>query len=1250
MERGGPFYAELHCLTHFSFQRGASSPEELVQRAWALGYTALAVTDEASVAGVVRAWQALGALERSQADPADDELAALHAARAAAGVAAPLRLLYGSEFRFEDQGTLVALARDLSGWGDVCSFISRCRGAAEKGRYRLPPLAVALAALPGCERLWAPCRGWLQHPETMDFIAGCGRQERAAGLFGMESGDALAPSAARPTALLVELNGDADDALWLLALRRLAAATGLPLVAAGDVHLHVRARKRLHDVLTAIRLGRPVQQCGFALQPNAERHLRPRAALAQVYEPDLLAATLAVAARCSFRLEEVRYNYPLETVPSGLTPTQALRRLTLQGALERYPRSRYPRVPIQIWRYVAKELRLIAECRYEMFFLTVHDIVREARRLGILCQGRGSAANSVVCWCLGITAADPEKSHPLLERFISRARQNEPPDIDVDFEHERREEVIQYIYKKYGRHRAALAATVIAYRTRSALRDVGQALGVDERLVDAFAKDHHWFDTEPPPGRPKAASAPSGGSATDEVVERGGRHHGLAAERLGELAAKVGAAAPPALMRLWLELTDQLRGAPRHLSQHVGGFVLTETPLHRLVAVEPAAMDGAEAWGVGAEEQGAEAKAWADQAALAPWLPRRPALRQVIQWDKDDLEALGMLKVDVLALGMLTAVRRCIDLVGQRRGQPFTRYDITQDDPDTYAMIRLADTVGTFQIESRAQMSMLPRLKPEVFYDLVVQVAIVRPGPISGGMVHPYLKARERRRQGKPIEYELSKYDQPGTQPRLAKALARTLGIPIFQEQVMELSMLAAGFSAEDADRLRRAMAAWKRKGGLGPFEIQLTEGMLANGYSAEFAARIFKQIQGFGEYGFPESHAYSFALIAYESAWLKCHEPEAFLAAMLNSQPMGFYGPSQLIQDARRHGVQVLPPDVAVSGWDCALELESGSEESGSDRDFLEPNRPPDQAQQAQAAINTIADGVVEDVSPVSGPAAEASHELCGSNRSPAQAQTPQEAIKKRVDGAAAKAAPRPAVRLGLRLVKGLDKPAAQRIAQARAQAPLTSVADLARRAGLETRQLNQLAAADALRSLAGHRRQQVWQGSSLKPAPALLHDAPIDEAPLALPAAPEGEEIVHDYAALGLTLRRHPMALLRERLARRGVQTAAQLGQRPHGARVRAAGLVTVRQQPQTARGTIFVTLEDETGPVNVIVWKSLREDDAQRNVLLRARLMAVEGEWQRDVDSGGQVQHLIARRLHDLTPLLGRLAEATTSRDFH
>ena len=1219
-ERGGPFYAELHCLTHFSFQRGASSPEELVQRAWALGYTALAVTDEASVAGVVRAWQALGALERSQADPTDDELAALHAARAAAGVAAPLRLLYGSEFRFEDQGTLVALARDLSGWGDVCSFISRCRGAAEKGRYRLPPLAVALAALPGCERLWAPCRGWLQHPETMDFIAGCGRQERAAGLFGMESGDALAPSAARPTALLVELNGDADDALWLLALRRLAAATGLPLVAAGDVHLHVRARKRLHDVLTAIRLGRPVQQCGFALQPNAERHLRPRASLASVYEPDLLAATLAVAARCSFRLEEVRYNYPLETVPSGLTPTQALRRLTLQGALERYPRSRYPRVPIQIWRYVAKELRLIAECRYEMFFLTVHDIVREARRLGILCQGRGSAANSVVCWCLGITAADPEKSHPLLERFISRARQNEPPDIDVDFEHERREEVIQYIYKKYGRHRAALAATVIAYRTRSALRDVGLALGVDERLVDAFAKDHHWFD------------------------------HELAAHRLGELAATVGAAAPPALMRLWLELTDQLRGTPRHLSQHVGGFVLTETPLHRLVAVEPAAMDGAEAWGVGVEEQGAEAKAWADQAALAPWLPRRPALRQVIQWDKDDLEALGMLKVDVLALGMLTAVRRCIDLVSQRRSQPFTRYDITQDDPATYAMIRLADTVGTFQIESRAQMSMLPRLKPEVFYDLVVQVAIVRPGPISGGMVHPYLKARERRRQGKPIEYELSKYDQPGTQPRLAKALARTLGIPIFQEQVMELSMLAAGFSAEDADRLRRAMAAWKRKGGLGPFEIQLTEGMLANGYSAELAARIFKQIQGFGEYGFPESHAYSFALIAYESAWLKCHEPEAFLAAMLNSQPMGFYGPSQLIQDARRHGVQVLPPDVAVSGWDCALELESGSEESGSDHDFFDPNRPPAQAQQAQAAINTIADSVVEDVSPVSGPAAEASHELCESNRPPAQAQTPQAAIKKRVDGAAAKAAPRPAVRLGLRLVKGLDKPAAQRIAQARALAPLASVADLARRAGLETRQLNQLAAADALRSLAGHRRQQVWQGSSLKPAPALLHDAPIDEAPLALPAAPEGEEIVHDYAALGLTLRRHPMALLRERLARRGVQTAAQLGQRPHGARVRAAGLVTVRQQPQTARGTIFVTLEDETGPVNVIVWKSLREDDAQRNVLLRARLMAVEGEWQRDVDSGGQVQHLIARRLHDLTPLLGRLAEATTSRDFH
>ena len=1160
-----PPYAELHCLTHFSFQRGASSPEELVRRAWALGYTALAITDECSVAGVVRAWSAHKVCARAPepGDAFDDELSAVRAARRAAGVSAPLQLLFGSEFRFDGQGTLVAIARDLHSWGDLCSFITACRRAAPKGHHALPPLAQALAALRRCALLWAPAK---EGSTAIDSIAACALQKSVSGPFDSK------------ITLLAELHGGADDALWLAQLRALSAATGWPLAAAGDVHMHVRARKRLHDVMTAIRVGQPVHACGFALQANAERHLRPRERLAAVYPPDLLAATLAVAARCAFGLDEIQYNYPEEAVIEGLTPTETLAQLTREGAAWRFPKG----VPPRIQGFIDKELALIEECRYEMFFLTVHDIVRWARGQGILCQGRGSAANSVVCYCLGITAADPEKSNPLLERFISKARQNEPPDIDVDFEHERREQVIQYIYRKYGRSRAALSATVICYRRRSALRDVGRALGVDERLIDAFAKDHHWFDD------------------------------GLAAHRLGDLAATVGAAITPALASLWLQLTEQLRGAPRHLSQHVGGFVLTETPLHRLVPLENAAMEGDPVqWADPDAEREAPASAHAICPELERWLPPRPALRQVIQWDKDDLDALGLMKVDVLALGMLTAMRRCLEMVSRRRGRPFTRSDIQSECPETYRMIRRADTVGTFQIESRAQMSMLPRLKPTTFYDLVVQVAIVRPGPISGGMVHPYLKARERRRRGLPITYDRSTNDpapnpadpdDPECQPRLAKALRRTLGIPIFQEQVMEVAMIAADYSAEDADRLRRDMAAWKRKGGLGPHRERLIQGMRRNGYELEYAERIFRQIEGFGEYGFPESHAYSFALIAYESSWLKCHEPEAFLAAMLNSQPMGFYGPAQLVQDARRHGVVVLPPDVTVSGWDCALE-------------------------EAVLALSPAGAG------PGWGPP-HATRQSAG----------PHPSLPPVAEGA------RPAVRLGLRLAQGLNEAAARRIEQARAERPFTSVDDLARRAQLDVKALNQLAAADALITLAGHRRQQVWQGAALKSAPELLRDAPIDEDALVLPAAPEGEEIVHDYAALGLTLRRHPLALLRPRLARWRLRSAQELKAARHGEQVRACGIVIGRQQPGTAKGTIFVTLEDETGPVNVIVWKSVRVAEDQRNALLRSRLLAVQGEWQIGQDSGGHVRHLIAQRFVDLTPLLGRIAGLTTSRDFH
>jgi error-prone DNA polymerase len=716
----------------------------------------------------------------------------------------------------------------------------------------------------------------------------------------------------------------------------------------------------------------------------------------------------------------------------------------------------------------------------------------------------------------------------LFERFISRER-NEPPDIDVDFEHQRREEVIQYIYAKYGRERAALTAVVICWRTRSALRDAGRALGMGLAQIDALAKEHYWFD---------------GSEGAAQRV----RDAGLDPEDLR--------------VRQWLETAAQLLTFPRHLSQHVGGFVLTQGLLTRLVPVENAAMPE----------------------------------RSIIQWDKDDLDAVGLLKVDVLALGMLSAIRRCLALVSARRGVDFRMQDIPGDDPATWDMICAADTVGVFQIESRAQMSMLPRLKPRCFYDLVIEVAIVRPGPIQGGMVHPYL----RRRQGlEPVEYP---------QAALREALGRTLGVPIFQEQVMQIAMLAAGFSAGEADSLRRSMAAWKRKGGVHKFHERIVGGMVERGYTEAFAQGIFRQIEGFGEYGFPESHAASFALLVWVSCWLKRHEPAAFLAATLNSQPLGFYTPSQLVQDARRHHIEVRPIDVTTSDWDCTLEeTEAVTGEMGSDPDFVPP-QPLDQPQ----ALTTKSGS--------------------DPNSPPPEASSPQPSQS-------------PPVRLGLRLVASLTNTAAQRILAARQQHPYTTTEDLALRAALDAGDLKALAAADALTVLSGHRRQQVWDASALHRAPELLREAPTHETPLALIEAGEGEAIAHDYAATGLTLRRHPLALLRPELARWKLLTAIQLRDLPDGSPTRACGIVTVRQQPGTAKGVTFVTLEDETGTVNVIVWKALRE--RQRRELVRARLLAVQGTWQRDVESGGEVRHLIATRLRDLTPLLGDLM--TGSRDF-
>ena len=841
--------------------------------------------------------------------------------------------------------------------------------------------------------------------------------------------------------------------------------------------MHARSRRALQDVLTATRVGTPVDRAGYALFPNGERSLRPLSRLVDLYPPELLAATLEIAARCTFSLEELRYEYPREIVPEGHTPSSWLRQLTAEGLRRRWPGG----APDNVERMVAHELDLIEELRYEAYFLTVHDIVGFARSRGILCQGRGSAANSAVCFCLGITEVDPARMSLLFERFISRER-NEPPDIDVDFEHERREEVIQYLYAKYGRHRAALTATVICYRPRSALRDVAKAMGLDALQVNALARSMQWWD----------------GSKIDE-----GRVREAGLDPDSPVLAKV------------LALARTLLGFPRHLSQHVGGFVIARDRLEDLVPVENAAMPE----------------------------------RTVIQWDKDDLDALGLLKVDVLGLGMLAAIRRAFDLIDGFRGRRWTLATVPAEDPAVYDMIGHAETVGVFQIESRAQMAMLPRMRPRSFYDLVIEVAIIRPGPIQGDMVHPYL----RRRGGlEPVSYP---------SPEVEGVLQRTLGVPIFQEQVMQLAIVAAGFTPGESDQLRRAMAAWKRKGGLGHFEERLITGMRARGYEEEFARQIFRQILGFGEYGFPESHAASFALLVYVSAWLKRHEPAAFTAALINSQPMGFYAPSQLVQDARRHGVEVRPVDAAISEWDCTLE-----------------------------------------------PAA---------------------------DGA-------PALRLGLRLAKGFPETAARRLMAARAGRAFADAQDLAERAQLDRRELGVLAAAGALERLAGHRHRAAWQVAGVEPSLAILPQVRIAEGIPLLRAPREGEDIVADYAHTGLTLRRHPLALLRPKLAARGLLTAAELRERAHGAHVRTAGLVITRQRPGSAQGVTFVTLEDETGQSNLIVWRDVA--DRQRQALIGSRLMAVAGELQME----GEVMHVIVHRIADLSRWLGRLA--APSRDFH
>jgi error-prone DNA polymerase len=984
-----PDYAELHCLSNFSFLRGASHPEELVERAAALGYAALALTDECSFAGAVRAHQA--------------------------AKECGLKLIHGTEIKVDDT-KMVLLASDRRSYGAISALITAGRRRSRKGAYSLSRSDVEALAGSGTLVLSVS-----QSEEDASWLA-----ERFHGHAWIAA----------------ELHCGPNDRAKLCSLNDLSRKTGLPMVASGDVHMHLRSRRRLQDVLTAVRLGKPVAECGQALHPNAERHLRLRLRLAQLYPAELLAQTLQIAARCDFSLDSLRYEYPAELVPENETPAGWLRKLTEEGLRWRFPAG----VPPKVAGLVEHELALIAELAYEPFFLTVHDIVRFARGAGILCQGRGSAANSVVCYALGITEVDPARMNMLFERFVSRER-NEPPDIDVDFEHQRREEVIQYVYSKYGRGRAALAATVICYRPKSAVRDAGKALGLPLEEVDRMAQAFAFWETRIPPDNPVYA------------------------------------------------LAAMLVGFPRHLSQHVGGFVISRGPLAELVPIENAAMPE----------------------------------RTVIQWDKDDLEALGLLKVDVLALGMLSAIRKALDLINLKI------QDVPPEDPAVYAMIQKADTLGVFQIESRAQMSMLPRLRPATYYDLVIEVAIVRPGPIQGGMVHPYLR---RRRGLEPLAYP---------SPGVRRVLERTLGVPIFQEQVMELAMVAADFTPGEADRLRRSMAAWKRRGGLEGFEEKLKSGMERNGYSAGFADAIYRQILGFGEYGFPESHSASFALLVYVSSWLKHYHPAAFCAALLNSQPMGFYAPAQLVQDARRHGVEVRSPDVNASDWDCTLE-----------------------------------------------------------------------------NGA---------LRLGLRRVSGLPEMTGKRLAAGR---PYASVPGL----NLNRKELRCLAAAGALQSLSGHRRLAHWAAAGAERRAPL--DAPAAE-PLPQLAPPrEGEDIVADYASLGLTLGRHPLALLRSHLQKLKLIDAEKLHQLPHGSTARTAGLVTCRQRPDTASGVIFVTLEDETGSVNVVVWKGLSE--RQKPQLLGARLLGVQGVIERD----GEVVHLVARRLLDYSGMLGPLS--APSRDFH
>ena len=1047
-------YAELQAMSNFTFLEGASHPEELVETAKALHLDAIAVTDRNSLAGIVRAH--------------------------VAAKEAKIQLVVGARLDLDADVCVLSYPKSRAAYGRLSRLITLGRRRSPKGECQLTRADL------------------YEHGEGQVFVLLPPAAQAPDDRFAATLQD-FANRFPGDCYLAAHHLYRGDDARRIEALAGLAAACGVPLVATNDVRMHVSSRRALADVLTCIRGKCTIGTAGFRLAANAERHLKSAAEMARLFRghEDALERSVEIAERCRFSLDELRYEYPDEIEGFGESVQARLERLTWEGARSRYPRG----VPEKIRALLEHELKLVERLDYAPYFLTVHDIVRFARSKDILCQGRGSAANSAVCYCLGITAVDPERNDLLFERFISAAR-NEPPDIDVDFEHERREEVIQYIYGKYGRDRAGLAATVIHYRPKSAVRDVGKAMGLSLDAVGALASD---------------------------IGGRGGRD-----EELETRVRELGLDPDERTLSMVLDLAGSLIGFPRHLSQHVGGFVITRGPLSEVVPIENAAM----------------------------------ADRTVIEWDKDDLDALGILKIDVLGLGMLTCIRKCFALLRETGGPDLTLAAVPAEDPAVYEMLSRADSVGVFQVESRAQMSFLPRMKPKNFYDLVIEVAIIRPGPIQGDMVHPYL----RRRNGEENVVYPSE--------ELRQVLEKTLGVPLFQEQAMRISIVAAGFTPEEADQLRRAMATFRRVGLIHKFRAKMVEGMVARGYARDFAERCFHQIEGFGEYGFPESHAASFALLVYVSAWLKRHHPAAFACGLLNSQPMGFYAPAQIVRDASAHGVEVCPVDVNHSAWDCTLE---------------------------RAASGALA------------------------------------------------------LRLGFRQIKGFAASDAERLVAARGNG-YTDAAALWRKSRLSPAALETLARADAMGSMGLKRREALWAVRGLPAAPMPLFAAMgaeerDGEAEVELPEMPLGAEVIEDYSTLHLSLKCHPMALLREGFARQKAVPAARLAEIPHGGKVATAGLVLVRQRPGSANGVIFMTLEDETSVANIIVWPTIYE--RFRRAVLTSRLVLVSGTLQRE----GIVIHVVAERLVDCSDRLlwlteedgvppnvpGRQPTAFSSRDF-